>query len=97
VDVLVVLCRFSKELLNTCWLKGAAPLHLASLFSHVSCIKALLEQGANAAPVDEHGCSPLVYAVLAGKFVAVKYLAEKASICWIVILDVKTRCVKCAG
>ena len=53
------------------------PLHAAALFDHVPVIKLLLDRGANAESVDQYGSSPLAYAILAGKFQAAKFLADK--------------------
>jgi ankyrin repeat protein len=66
-----------RSLLDLKVLGHLTPLHAAALFNRVAVLKLLLEKGANGAPVDALGCSPLVYAVLNDKFSAAKFLAEK--------------------
>ncbi len=79
LEAVQVMCKHGpvRSLLDLRCLGDLTPMHSAALFNRVAVIKLLLEKGANGAPVDALGCSPLVYAVLNDKFAAAKFLAEK--------------------
>ncbi len=77
-DAVQTMCKMGpKSVMDMVCLADLTPMHAAALFNRISVIKTLLERGANGAPLDALGCSPLVYAVMNDKFSTARFLAEK--------------------